>query len=151
MSQYINFYFKTKDDTFISVGDFSCNTKMYEVCREVGAPWEQLEPVTEKRREQVLNGLLYRKCKVRKRISELESELKDSHIFKGLSLEDRVTWREELKFEIKQWKEKISELDYGINFITIIGEMREGHDYPHENQLYFGFEVEGAPENLKNN
>ena len=147
MSQYINFYFKTKNDTFISVGDFSRSTKMYEVCREVGAPWEQLEPFTKKRREQVLNGLLYRKCKARNRILELESELKDSHIFKGLSLEDRVTWREELKFEIKQWKEKISELDYGINFVTIIGEMREGH----ENQLYFGFEVEGALENLKNN
>ena len=151
MSQYINFYFKTKDDTFISVGDFSRNTKMYDVCREVGAPWEQLAPFTEERRNDVVSGLNYLKGNLRESISELESELNNPCVFQGLGLEDRKTWREEIKFEIKEWEEEISKLEYAINFVTIIGKMSEGRDLPYENQLYFGFEVDGALENLKNN
>lgn len=140
MSQYINFYFKTKNDTFISIGDFSRNTKMYDVCKEVGAPWEQLAPFTEERREAAVKDLRYLKCKIREHISELESELKYS-----------TAWREDISSEINEWEDEIFQLDYAINFIDIIGKMSEGHDFPHENQLYFGFEVDGALENLKNN
>ena len=151
MSQYINFYFKTKNDTFISVGDFSRSTNMYEVCKAVGAPWEQLEPFTEKRREEVRNGLLYLKRKARNRISELKIELEDSREFEWLSVNDLRTLREELRFRIKEWEEETSKLEYAINFVKIIGKMTEGHNFSHENQLYFGFEVDGALENLKNN
>ena len=140
MSQYINFYFKTKNDTFISIGDFSRNTKMYDVCKEVGAPWEQLAPFTEERREAAVKGLRYLKCKIREHISELESELKYS-----------TAWREDISSEINEWEDEIFQLNYAINFIDIIGKMSEGHELLHENQLYFGFEVDGALENLKNN
>lgn len=151
MSQYVNFYFKTKNDTFISIGDFSRDTKMYDICREVGAPWEQLAPFTKERREAALNHLRYLKRKVRKHISELKIELEDSREFKYLSVNDLRTLREELRSEIKEWEAETSKLDYAINFVHIIEKMTEGHDYPHENQIYFGFEVEGALENLKNN
>ena len=151
MSQYINFYFKTKNDTFISIGDFSRNTKMYEVCKEVGAPWEQLAPFTEERREAAVKGLRYLKCKIREHISELESELKYSHTFRGRNVKERMAWREDIKSEINEWEDEIFQLNYAINFIDIIGKMSEGHELPHENQLYFGFEVDGALENLKNN
>lgn len=151
MSQYINFYFKTKNDTFISIGDFSRNTKMYDVCREVGAPWEQLAPFTKERREEAVKNLRYLKCKIREHIFELESELKHSHIYQGLNVKERMAWREYIRSEIKEWEDEISQLDYAINFVTIIRKMSEGHDLPHENQLYFGFEVDGALENLKNN
>ncbi len=151
MSQYVNFYFKTKNDTFISIGDFSRDTKMYDICREVGAPWEQLAPFTEERREAALNHLHYLKGKVREHISELKSELENVHEFEWLNVNDLMTLRENLRSEIKEWEEETSKLDYAINFVNIIGKMREGHDYPHETQIYFGFEVEGALENLKNN
>lgn len=151
MSQYVNFYFKTKNDTFISIGDFSRNTKMYDVCREVGSPWEQLAPFTEERREAALNHLHYLKHKIREYISELESELKHSHIYQGLNVKERIAWREDIRSEINEWEDEIFQLNYAINFIDIIGKMSEGHDLPHENQLYFGFEVDGALENLKNN
>lgn len=149
MSAYICFYFKTKNDTFISLDDFSRNSKMYEACQEAQAPWEQLDAFTKERRDEVARNLNDLKDEARANIAELNMELKDSTIFEGLSLEDRMTLRNDFKNEIKEWESDISEIDYALDFLELIGGMHEDEDYSRENQLYFGFEVSGKLENIR--
>lgn len=149
MSAYIDFYFKTKNDTFISLDDFSRSSKMYTACQEAHAPWEQLDPFTKDRREEVTRNLNDLKNEARECIHELNDELKDSTIFEGLSLENRMALRNDLKSEIKEWESDISEIDYALNFIEIISGMHEDDDCSGENQLYFGFEVSGKLENIR--
>ena len=149
MSAYICFYFKTKNDTFISLDDFSRSSKMYAACQAAHAPWEQLDPLTKDRRDEVARNLNDLKDEARANIAELNMELKDSTIFEGLSLEDRMTLRNDLKNEIKEWESDISEIDYALDFLELIGGMHEDEDYSKENQLYFGFEVSGKLENIR--
>ena len=149
MSAYICFYFKTKNDTFISLDDFSRNSKMYEACQEAHAPWEQLDPFTKDRREEVTRNLNDLKNEARERISELNAELKDPTVFEGLSREDRMQLHYDFKSEIKEWESDIAEIDYALNFVELIGGMHEDEDYSKENQLYFGFEVSGKLENIR--
>ena len=149
MSAYICFYFKTKNDTFISLDDFSRSTKMYAACQAAHAPWEQLDAFTKERREEVSRNLLDLKDEARERIAELNTELKDPTVFEGLSLDDRMALRNDLKSEIKEWEADISEIDYALDFVQLIGGMHEDEDYSRENQLYFGFEVSGKLENIR--
>lgn len=149
MSAYICFYFKTKNDTFICLDEFSRNSKMYAACQEAHAPWEQLDPLTKDRREEVARNLNDLKDEARERIHELNDELKDSTVFEGLSLEDRMALRNDFKSGIKEWKSDISEIDYALDFLELIGGMHEEEDYSWENQLYFGFEVSGKLENIR--
>lgn len=149
MSAYICFYFKTKNDTFISLDDFSRNSKMYAACQAAHAPWEQLDPLPKERRDEIARNLNDLKDEARANIAELNMELKDTTIFEGLSLEDRMTLRNDFKNEIKEWESDISEIDYALDFLELIGGMHEDEDYSKENQLYFGFEVSGKLENIR--
>lgn len=149
MSAYICFYFKTKNDTFISLDDFSRSSKMYAACQAAHAPWEQLDPLPKERREEIARNLNDLKDEARANIAELNMELKDSTVFEGLSLDDRMTLRNDFKNEIKEWESDISEIDYALDFLELIGGMHEDEDYSGENQLYFGFEVSGKLENIR--
>jgi hypothetical protein len=57
--------------------------------------------------------------------------------------------RNDFKNEIKEWESDISEIDYALDFLELIGGMHEDEDYSKENQLYFGFEVSGKLENIR--
>lgn len=149
MSAYICFYFKTKNDTFICLDEFSRSSKMYAACQAAHAPWEQLDAFTKERREEVSRNLNDLKDEARERIHELNDELKDSTVFEGLSLEDRMALRNDFKNEIKEWESDISEIDYALDFVELIGGMHEEEDLSWENQLYFGFEVSGKLENIR--
>jgi hypothetical protein len=149
MSAYICFYFKTKNDTFICLDEFSRSSKMYAACQAAHAPWEQLDPLPKERREEVARNLNDLKDEARANIAELNMELKDSTIFEGLSLDDRMTLRNDFKNEIKEWESDISEIDYALDFLELIGGMHEEEDLSGENQLYFGFEVSGKLENIR--
>lgn len=149
MSAYICFYFKTKNDTFISLDDFSRSSKMYAACQAAHAPWEQLDPLPKERREEIARNLNDLKDEARANIAELNMELKDSTLFEGLNLEDRMALRNDFKNEIKEWESDISEIDYALDFLELIGGMHEDEDYSKENQLYFGFEVSGKLENIR--
>lgn len=152
MSSYVNFYYRTKDDKFISLGDFSRSSYLYKACE--GAPYEKLEPFDKTTCKFVKDDLRSWETDAKAAITKLHNDLNNPALYNGLDVPARRQLQLDLESEIEEWTQELDSILYAQNFLGFIEDIHYDEDdyktYSNETRIYYGIEVGGSLENLQN-
>lgn len=135
MSQYLNFYLRTKGGEFVSLADYSRSTEVYQ---HASAPYEKLRKVdyswfTE------LGTLLQGKIDwYRQQIQKTESIIVQVANFSDTNIEERLEYIHQYQDSIEEYQEYIKEIEFSIAEIYFMQRLSE------DEEIYVGIEV-GEP------
>ena len=144
MSQYIDFFLRHGDD-FISLGDFSRNTKLYNVMRGQ-TPYEKIRPFTERQLNDYWEELSHEIEKNEKAIRKLKDRIELIKEFNN-SVEEKAELIHDIEEEIEEYEFDIKECEYNQNFLSFLEDIiniaryNERETIDVDNYIYAGIEI----------
>lgn len=145
MSQYLEFYVKSKEDNFTYLDAFSRSTSMYRLLNEdIGAPYGKVRKLDKAHLQEAieiargyLEGLVERKKKHGDMLQLISS-------FSN-PVDEKIEAIYELQQDFEEYNESIEEMEYVINYLRVLASMVDSMSYHgSETGLYYGIEV-GSP------
>lgn len=138
MSSYVTFWFKDKKGNRIILGDYSRASVIYQIAYECGVDCikgkkdendffckRYAEPFTFDRSREMINALQEEKAANKKIIEENNKKIELIKDFKNTTVEERLAAVEDYMNSNKSCEENGVELEYAINFLTFIEEVRD--------------------------
>jgi len=142
MSQYLEFYVKSKEDNFTYLDAFSRSTSMYRLFNEdVGAPYEKVRKMTKARLQEAIEiGTGYLQG-VNDRKKKQEDTLQLISSFNN-SVDEKMEAIYEHQEILEEYDESIVEWEWAMNYLRVLLNMVESMSYEgNEAGLYYGIEV----------
>ena len=145
MSQYLEFYVKSKEDNFTYLDAFSRSTCMYRLLNEdIGAPYEKVRKMTKARLQEAIGiGSDYLQS-ITERKKKQEDTLQLISSFNN-SVDEKMEAIYEHQEILEEYDDSITEWEWTLNYLRVLLNMVENMSYEESKTgLYYGIEV-GSP------
>ena len=144
MSQYVEFFVKSKEDNFTRLDAFSRNTLMYQVLsNDLNVPYEKIKKLTPNflsKAMAILEGYQQERLDD---IKQEESKIAMVATFNN-SASEKFKIISELQEVLDEYKEILEEIQATMDYLRILKNIANNLNYQDNTGLYCGVEV-GAP------
>lgn len=138
MSQYVQFFIRTKEDKFVFLCEYSRSSMIYQVANDIGAVYEKVRELPARSLIQARNIL-----EGYQRINESKIKQLQEDIIRiqgcNNSLQEKREAFEDTQDMIDEYKQDLDEINYAENFFCFLLDIAESQD------LWFGIEVGANP------
>ncbi len=118
MSQYADFFIRTKNDEFLRIGCFTSSSKVYQAFRYY-APWEKIRAVTTEKLESIIHALEEDKHQYEVNIDDYRQEIKFLTQLQA-DIDEILEHRFDIMKSIKEVQEEIEEIDAAIGYVCAL-------------------------------
>lgn len=139
MSQYINFYIKTKENKYINIFNFSRNSAIYEYANDY-IEYEKGRLLDSSLINTIINSLKEEDLEYENELSKFKNRIEIIAKFNN-SFEEKIEEINIVEREIQELKQTHDHLNSAISFYQYINEIVETFKWNDENnELYAGIE-----------
>ena len=139
MSQYIEFFVKSKEDNFTCIASFSRSNNIYQALANI-VPYEKICKLTHTLMANAIEKLQETLVKYRRMNLAYQSEITNICTFNN-SVEDKLMAIEDITNNIREIDEDIDTLDNDIKYLQVLQSMIDEMYYTPDIGLYCGIEV----------